>query len=312
MAAGGLYGHYAKFANERSDFAQVLFGARALLHGGDPYVLAGPGLIYDLRWGAVYPATAYVSVIPFAPLSDGVAAALFVALSTFVLAFGSTSGSWHRLPMFASIAFTSSVQLAQWSILTTAMLFLPILAIFAAVKPQSSLPVIAASRSPAAIRAMILGGVILLVVSLLMLPAWPVEWWRVIRAGEQLRPPIVRFGGPVILIVLLRWRRAEAWLVFLMACMPQTWGWYNVLTLLAIATTYREACVLSLVSSIGALAAVWFIRDSSSPASYPAWGAALVAFAYLPATIAVLRRPNVREQAPWDSRATVPNGERMP
>ncbi len=313
LAAGAIYLHYLKTGNARSDFSQALFGARALLHCADPYALVGPGRVYNSQWPVMYPVTTYVAAIPLTPLSDAAAAAIFVALSTFLLAFGSTADSWHRLPMFASVAFTSSVQTAQWSILMTAMLFIPALAVFAAVKPQSAFPVIVASRSAAAVWTALIGGLMLLALSLLLFPGWMTEWWRIVGAGEQLRPPIVRLGGVFISIVLLRWRRPEAWLVFLMACMPQSWAWYNVLTLLVIAATYREACVLSLVSSAGALATVYFVRDSSSPASYPAWGAALVAFGYLPATIAVLRRPNVSDRAPWRRRpAVVPNGHDMP
>jgi hypothetical protein len=203
--------------------------------------------------------------------------------------------------MFASVAFTASVEFAQWSILVTAMLFLPSLAFFAAVKPQSALPVLVSLRSRVAISAALVGGAVLLAPSLWLLPAWPIEWWHIIRSGEQLSAPITRLGGGFILLVLLRWRRPEAWLVFIMACMPQSWAWYNALMLLAIPATYREACVLSLTSSVGALAAVYFIRDSSSATSYPAWGAALVAFAYLPATIAVLRRPNSSVKPIWGS-----------
>lgn len=303
VAAAAIYAHSLKSGNDRSDFSQALFGARALLHGANPYVLVGPTRVYESQWPVMYPATAYAFAIPFAGFSDGVAAALFVAASTFLLVYGMTAGTWHRLPMLASIAFLSSVQLAQWSIVVTAMLFLPMLAAVVAVKPQAAFPVIASSPNRVALTAALIGGLVLLAVSIVLLPSWPIEWWRIIRETQQLRPPIMRLGGPLILLVLLRWRRPEAWLVFLMACMPQSWAWYNALTLLAIATTYREACVLSLVSSIGGLAAVWYIRDSSSPASYPAWGAALVAFAYLPATIAVLRRPNVTESAPWRERA---------
>jgi hypothetical protein len=81
-----------------------------------------------------------------------------------------------------------------------------------------------------------------------------------------------------------------------MALMPQTWGWYNVLLLLVVADTYREACILSLVSSAGAWIAMVLIGNSTL-ASYPEWGAMMVAFAYLPAVIAVLRRPNLNPAA---------------
>ncbi len=317
VSGAALYLHLVHFGQTRSDFSQALFGARALLHGADPYVLVGRGRVFESAWPIMYPATTYVAAIPFAPLPDRLASALFVTLSAFLLVYGSTAGTWHRLPMFASLAFTASVQFAQGSMLMTAMLFLPWLAVFAAVKPQSALPVILASPSALTIRAAIFGGVALLIPSLFLFPHWPVEWWAIVRAGEQLRPPLLRFGGVFISLVLLRWRRPEAWLVFVMACMPQSWAWYNVLMLLAIPLTYREACVLSLVSSIGALIAAYFLRPLSPPESYPPWGAAMVAFAYLPATIAILRRPNQRSAPPWAARTasagtTVPTGRTMP
>jgi hypothetical protein len=212
------------------------------------------------------------------------------------------------MPMIPSIAFASSVQFAQWSILITAMLFLPWLAVFAAVKPQATIPVVAASGSRSVVKAAIIGAIVMLVISLVMLPTWPIEWWDVIRKSSQLKSPLLRFGGAAILLVLLRWRRQEAWLVFLLACVPQTWGWYNLLPLLAVAATYREAAILSLVSSIGAIATVYFVGDPT-PEKYYAWGSSAVAFAYLPATIAILRRPNVRERPPWMPR--VQNASRM-
>jgi hypothetical protein len=303
-----LYARSIKMGLERSDFSQVLFGARALLNNADPYRLMGIGMVYDLKWGAVYPATAYVASIPFTPFSDPVASSLFVGISAFLLVYGVTAGSWHRLPMFPSIAFASSVQFAQWSTLFAAMLFLPWLAALAAVKPQSAIPVIAASKSRSMLMVAIGAGLLLLVASLVMLPGWPLEWWQVIGKSTQLKSPLLRFGGPLILLVLLRWRRQEAWLVFLLACVPQTWGWYNVLPLLAVAATYREATILSLMSSIGAIATVYFVGDPT-PEKYSAWGASAVAFAYLPAAIAVLRRPNINERPPWLPR--VQNASRM-
>jgi hypothetical protein len=296
-----LYARYIKMGLERSDFSQVLFGDRALLNNADPYHLIGAGMVYDLKWGAVYPATAYIAAIPFTPLSDPVAASLFVAISSFLLVYGATAGSWHRMPMIPSIAFASSVQFAQWSILITAMLFLPWLSVFAAVKPQATIPVVGASASRSVVKFAFVGALLLLITSLAMLPRWPIEWWNVIQESSQLRSPLLRFGGLSILLVLLRWRRQEAWLVFLLACVPQTWGWYNLLPLLAVAATYREASILSLVSSIGAIATVYFVGDPS-PEKYYAWGSSAVAFAYLPATIVVLRRPNVRERPPWMPR----------
>ncbi|HUQ18635.1 MAG TPA: hypothetical protein VM099_03390 [Gemmatimonadaceae bacterium] len=298
MSGGTLYARYVTMHLERSDLSQVLFGARAILHGANPYNLIGPGLAFDLKWGGVYPATAYVATIPLSFLSDIVASSAFVGVSTFILAFSSTKDSWHRLPLFPSIAFASSVQFAQWSIFMTSILFLPWLALIAAIKPQSAIPIVTASANKRTMLFAIAGGVVLLILSLILLPGWPRDWIDTVRASSQLRPPILRLGGFLIAFVLLRWRRSEAWLVFLMACMPQTWAWYNVLPLLVIATTYKEAAVLSIISSTGALLAALIVGDPT-PERYAGWGAAMVTFAYLPAVIVVLKRPNQKELAPW-------------
>ena len=63
--------------------------------------------------------------------------------------------------------------------------------------------------------------------------------------------------------------------------------------LLIVAATYREAAVLSLVSSFGwVLAALAGDGNTRSAESREIMGAILVAACYLPATIVVLRRPN--------------------
>ena len=137
------------------------------------------------------------------------------------------------------------------------------------------------------------GGAFLLAASLWLMPQWPGEWWSLFERTDHFAPPIARFGGIAICLVLLRWRRAEAWLVFVAACVPQTWYPYNSLILLIVAATYREACVLSLVSSFGwVIAALAGDGNTRSPESREIMGAMLVAACYLPATIVVLRRPD--------------------
>ncbi|MFN2604046.1 MAG: hypothetical protein ABR582_14995, partial [Gemmatimonadaceae bacterium] len=145
---------------------------------------------------------------------------------------------------------------------------------------------------------------LLLVISIALFPRWPFEWMKNVGGGSQMQPPVIHFGGIVILLVLLRWRRPEAWLVFLMACMPASWAWYNLLILLAaVPKTYREAAMLSLVSSFGALLAINVLPGPNSATSFPFWWAFQVAFGYLPATIVILGRPNVKSPAPWLPRA---------
>jgi hypothetical protein len=302
IAGGGLGVHLAYAGLYRTDFSQLKFGAEALMHGGDPYRLVTIGMdqVFPSRWPLMYPATAYVVAIPFTIFGDVVAGSLFLALGIFLLAYGSTKGTWHRLPMFASFAFTSNVQLAQWSPLMTAMLFLPSLGFLAAAKPNQALPILLTSTSKKLWTSAIAGGLIMVVISIALFPRWPLEWMKNVGGGSQMQPPIIHFGGFVILLALLRWRRPEAWLVVLMASMPASWAWYNLLILLAaVPGTYREAAMLSLVSSFGALLAINILPGPSHPGSFPLWWNFQVAFGYLPAIIVILTRPNEKSRAPW-------------
>ena len=287
--------HFIRAADTggHSDFSTLWYGARMLINNENPYLLIGPGRAVDLPSVPNYPAPAFVAALPFAPFPVHLAGTLFVFLSTGLLAFGCTRDSWHRLPLFPSIAFATSAQLGQSSIFFTAAAFLPALAAFALVKPQASIPVAASAVDRSTIIWAGMGSAILMIVSFALFPNWVSQWTSVLRATDHFMPPIGRFGGPAIALVLLRWRRPEAWLVFLAACTPQTWYPYNSLILLLVALTYREACVLSLLSSAGwIIAALTSPSDTRSAETREIMGAMLVAACYLPATIAVLRRGN--------------------
>jgi len=180
--------------------------------------------------------------------------------------------------------------------LFTAVLFLPWLAVASAIKPQTALPIVAASPSRATPIAAVVGGLVLLAISLIFMPTWPLEWWRAIWSSPHMSAPISRLGGFAILVVILRWRRPEAWLVLVLACLPQTSYPYNVLVLLALANTWREAALLSIVSSLGSLPEMRAnIHDLPR---LRVLGDLMVASAFLPATIMILRRPN-EGVGPW-------------
>jgi hypothetical protein len=80
----------------------------------------------------------------------------------------------------------------------------------------------------------------------------------------------------------------------LVAAMPQTAYPYNLLPLLAIAATYREACFLSIASSIAALVSVYLLDAVGGPVAASAASALMIALGYMPAAVIVLRRPNER------------------
>ncbi len=283
-----------------SDFSTVWFGARMLLDGMNPYESIGPGRLVEMPSPPYYPAPAFVAAMPFTVFPFHWASTVFVFLSTMLLAWGCTADGWHRLPIFPSIVFVISAQFAQWSILFTAAAFLPALGFFAVAKPQASLPVIAGSSTWATFGWAVFGGVVLIGSSFILAPSWVQDWWALIQGTDHFTPPIRQFGGPAIALVLLRWRRPEAWLILAAACSPQTWYPYNGLILLVVAATYREASVLSLVSSVGWIVA-YLAGDGKprSPATREIMGAMLIAACYLPATIVVLRHPNVGPPPFW-------------
>lgn len=264
-----------------------------MAHRVDPYPLIGPGRIFDYEWPLIYPATAMVAVMPLALFTEHVAAVIFVGLSSFLLAFGVTKKGWHLLPLFATEAYASSARLGQWSILLTSVLFFPWVGFVLGAKPQAAIPLLigAASRKTAWLA--VAGGLALLMVSLMVLPSWPVGWLDGIRSARFMDPPITQFGGPLVLLALLRWRRPEAWLVVALACMPQAWGWYNTLPLLTIPATMGEALFLAAVSTLGAWIGGAMMPDTISLSKLHGWVTSLIVFTtYLPATLLLLRRPN--------------------
>lgn len=279
-----------------SDFDQVWLGATALLNGGDPYVLMGPGKVFHLDYPVLYPATAFVAAIPFTLLPEAWATIGFIFVSTFLMAYGITADGWHRLPIFASVSFMTSAWLGQWSMLITAVLFLPWVAVVTSVKPQAALPIAASSASRLTPVAAFIGTLVLMAISLLFLPKWPIEWWQAIWSSPHMTAPIARLGGFAIFLVLLRWRRPEAWLVLILACLPQTSYPYNVLVLLALPNSWREAAVLSIVSTLGSLPELR--ANVHDLPRLRIMGDLMVASAYLPATLMILRRPN-EGKGPW-------------
>lgn len=299
--------HYFRSADYGgvSDFTTLWYGGRLLSWRVDPYTLVGPHLTIGTASALYYPAPALVAVIPFTILPFQWAGTLFVFISSLLLGYSATHDGWQRLPIFPSLVFVNSAQLGQWSIVMAAALFLPMLNFLAVVKPQSSLPVVGSATSRTAWVSAIAGAAMLLAISFALVPGWPASWWSVLTATDYFHPPIATFGGAAIALVLLRWRRPEAWLVLIAACTPQTWYPYNGLLLLLVAFTYREACTLSLISSVGwLLSYVFLVGGWRSDETRHAQFNLLIALGYLPAVIVVLRRPNEGDGPLWLSYLT--------
>jgi hypothetical protein len=282
-----------------SDFGIIWFGARSIVQGIDPYPLVGPGRFYDWDWDLLYPATSMLLAIPFAWLPEFVAAALFVWVSTAFLAYALTEKGWDLLFLFPSSAFIVAARAAQWSPLLSAAFLMPVLGFVVTAKPNVGAAIALATDSRKLFLAAAAGFVVLTAVSLVLLPGWPREWFTAVSHAAHLTLPIAASGGVAILVVLLRWRRPEARLILFLACVPQTGSWYEALPLLLVAQTRRESQILSLVSSVGFLLIRFMIHGQPEPQFNREVSGLMVAFAYLPAAIVVLRRPNEGRSPAW-------------
>jgi hypothetical protein len=283
-----------------SDFTPLWRAARLMVAGGNPYELMGPGAVVHSQYPMYYPATAFVAALPFAAIpSFHLASTAFVFTSALLLAWGVTRDGWHRLPMFPSIAYLTCASLGQWSIIMTAAIYLPVVAGIACVKPQSSIPVLASSTDRNHWIAAIAGSAALLLVSFVLLPSWPAHWLGQVGKSADFAAPVTGFAGPAVLLCLLRWRRPEAWLVLVAACLPQTWPPYNGLILMTVAFTYREMATLSLVSSFSWVILALATSPVTKAEEQQYQSMVLILSSYIPATILILRRPNEGHGPLW-------------
>lgn len=295
---GGFAAMRMAFMKGPSDFAPVWYGTNALLHGVMPYATFGPGLAFNYDWHLNYPATAFIAALPFGFLSEAHASIVFSGISAGLLAFAVTRDSWDRSWIFLSASFIAAVRISQWSPLIGAAFFLPALGFVLACKPNLGLAVGASTDSKTTVRVALIVGGLLLVISLVMLPTWPLDWWKGIQAGESLKAPIIRPGGFLVALALLRWKQPEGRLLLALACVPQTSSWYETLLPLLVARTKREMQVMVLASGLGYLMQILLLDQKNEIASSDV-GILIVVFVYLPALAIVLRRPNEGNLPAW-------------
>jgi hypothetical protein len=178
-------------------------------------------------------------------------------------------------------------------------LFLPSLAFFSIAKPQGALPILAGTASKRALWMAAVGACVLLVASFMMDPHWFTSWLEAVRRARHMEPPIVMLGGPLLLIVLLRWRRPESWLLLTLAALPQSWGWYNTLPLFTIPKSFRESVILAGVALSGAWYADNVLNPSTVDGLIRSVGSVIVFTIYLPAAFFILRRKNEGPLPGW-------------
>jgi len=231
-----------------SDFEQIWLGARAMVAGADPYaVVPATGTHYPL----FYPLTAIVVGIPFAALPFGWARVLWAAVSG--AAFAAAAFRYGRgLPAaLLSANFLNAIIQGQWSPFLIAGAVFPALAWALAAKPSIGAALYAAFPT----RRAVIAGLALVAISLILSPTWPVRWLEALRAAIHMAP-VRAPGGFILLLALIRWRRPEARLLVVLACVPQIIALYDTLPLFLIPRTRWQGYGLAGLSYVAAFGQV--------------------------------------------------------
>ena len=149
---------------------------------------------------------------------------VFCAVGAGILAFSLTRDGYWRLPALMSMPMLICMSNGQWAPLITAAALSPAFAWLAAVKPTLG-AVIAARPTPFRLASVVVFGLL----TIAIWPWWPQEYLAELAMREKANytMPILLFPGPILVAALLRWRRPEARLLFVMACAPQNLGWYG-------------------------------------------------------------------------------------
>jgi hypothetical protein len=291
------------------DFEQVWYAARAILAGKDPYQLIGPGRPFAFDFVFRYPLPAAVVAIPVTPLRPEIASGLFVGLGLGCLAWALMRYGHAPLIGLISAAVASAIDSVQWSpLLAAATVVTPLGALFVA-KPTIGLAMFAARPS----RWAMIGGMALTAVSFVFHPNWFVEWQTALSDRIGITAVALHPGGALALLCLLKWRRPEARLLAVLACVPMTPVLYETVPLLLIPRRWWEA-VLLVIASYAVLG--WAMRvpltDYTYYASHMANSAAAIALMLYPlATLMVLRRPNEGYIPEWMERRIAGLPERL-
>ena len=293
------------------DFDYFWTAGRAVWQGCDPYLAVDAAIRQGtLRWPFYYPGTAAVLLAPFGALPHQLAVALFTSLGMGLLVW-SVDG-WRRWIVLSPPALEAML-LGQWSPWLTAAAGIPWLGFIWAAKPSIGVALFAGWPS----RPALYGGIAVVILSFVVLPQWLTAWLDAVQNTGQYKAPFQRFGGFVLLLAWLRWRKPEARMLGVLTLIPHTASVYELLPLFLVPQTKRSFGVLLGLSFVAT--AIVYIRypfgGSLSGTLDARWPYFLV-LVWLPALVMVLRSsvagssaaaPEERRNLLPDARGTRPS-----
>jgi hypothetical protein len=279
---------YIWVPDRNSDFDFLYNAAARLIAGENPYSPA-------TQWFP-YPLPAVFLAIPFTPIPLGLARPIFDVLVgwAFVYALWRHRGSYALLAVVSG-AYVFAMASGQTTPLMVAAALVPALGFLLAVRPNTSASLWIGWPS---LRAL-LGASLFLVLSLVILPSWPWDWWMAWPLDvTPLAPPLVRPFGFVLLLAALRWRSPEGRLILAIALIPQSTLPYELVALALIPANRLEMWIYVAGSWIAVAAAEGLhLTDSMAEWTATGWPVTLCAV-YLPMLYLVLRRQGGRKSGP--------------
>jgi hypothetical protein len=215
---------------------------------------------------------------------------LFVGIGFACLSYGLSARGYWPLVTLASVPSINAAISCQWTPIITAGALLPWLAWLAAAKPTTGVVVSGAFLPFRRLGLNLIIGAAFVVVSFALWPRWFGEWLDALRGARHFVPLVLRPGGPLLLLSMLRWRRPRARLLVLSALVPQTGAAYDALPLVLVPTDRLDALIFGLLSFVTLLLVVptpgtgeGFVRAASHNQTV------YMFLLYFPALVAVLR-----------------------
>jgi hypothetical protein len=286
-----LYATHPEFV---TDFDILYHAAVHFLRGENPYPITHQWSYYPLY----YPFPTVILAMPFSvlPLEQARAAFDITVGSLFVYALWRYRGS-HALLAVASGAYLFALRNGQLTPLVVAAGLIPALGFLLVLKPNTGLAIWLWRPR----RVAVLGGLVLLALSLVVLPSWPLDWWRALQVrNEHLVPPLLRPFGFLLLLAALRWRTAEGRLLLALAVIPQNVLPHELVPLALIPSNAVEMGIFVVGTWVTLLFAgrAWGIPDFTVPGLNAASWPAILLAVYLPMLYLVLKRPNGSQSSP--------------
>lgn len=261
------------------DFTWLYAAALQVRAGVNPYLDLGsviPAAWENARTTPLfYPLPAVLIALPFSFLPVELAGVVFSMLSAFLLAWALTEdGKYWRLWAFCSAPALVAFGNVQWSPLLLASVYLWWLGPIVICKPSLGL---AAWVARPRFGSLWIGSA-LVILSLLVLPSWPIDWLHNLAKSEHVSPMLYAIPGLLALSFWASWHTSSGRFYFVWSLVPQMAFFYDGLLLWLIPATKRQMWFLCACS--------WFaFFNMPGVGGNPTFAARLVEYwlIYLPA-----------------------------